>query len=210
MDELTEESDDDDLAYGMLEKNPEAMRLVLRRHGPEILGWLTSRYRPTLQLEEIEDILDQAAAKVWINAGAFDSKKGSLGGWFLTIAQRTAQDFVKGRRRYRKRFGRAQEDADPPDPEAECPADDGMTPKELEQKYKPLYNLIETRLVGLQRKILLADLAAGSGEADNKWLAERFGTTVASIRVSRIKAITNLQKYKNELESLNERNRGKR
>lgn len=62
--ELSEESDDDELAYGMHEEAPEALRLVLRKYGGEVNGWLIGHYRGVLHPQEMEHILTEAAFKL--------------------------------------------------------------------------------------------------------------------------------------------------
>src|SRR5882724_1174743 len=130
--ELTEDADDDDLAYWMAEGRQEALEIVLRRYGPEVKGWLHDHYR-SLHPMELEHIFTEAVWKVWTKADTFDKAKGNLGGWFLTIAQRKAMDEGKGRKRRRKRFSQ-EEDFNPAE---DCSiSDDTLLSKETLKEIK--------------------------------------------------------------------------
>lgn len=204
--ELTDDTDDDDLAYWMSEGRQEALEIVLRRYGPEVNGWLRDHYR-SFHATELDDVFTEAAWKVWTKADTFDKSKGTLGGWFLTIAQRKAMDAAKGRRRHRKRFTQ-EEEFNPPE---DCSiSDDTPLSKETLKETKRLDQIIETKLKGHQQFIVRADMEAGDGVADNKWLAERLGSTPESIMVSRNKAHKNILKHWQDSQAQEEKYRGKK
>ena len=208
--ELTEESDDEDLVLGMMLQDEEALRLVLSRHGPQIKGWLIERYRFVLHPEEIDDAFSRATLKLWKYADRYKKTKGSLGAWFQAIAKRTVQDVFKGKKRYRRRHGQVEEDFDLE--EDRSLSDDSPLPPDVHQRYKALYQIIETKLKGNQREILKADIAAGGDGADDEWLAERWGQprrafeSLGSKQLRTFKSTSkNWNRSKSEIEARDER-----
>jgi RNA polymerase sigma factor (sigma-70 family) len=130
----------------------------------------------------------EAVIKVWRSVGSFDSDKGTLRGWFFRTAQRQVIDRLRGRQ-VQERL-QAPLDHDPPDESEQEP-----TPQ-VERMVGLLARAIED-LPPLQRQIVEADLAAG-GQADEQRLADRHRTSVNSIRVSRNKALSNLERWFHE------------
>jgi DNA-directed RNA polymerase specialized sigma24 family protein len=81
------------MSYG----NESALETFLKRHYRKVKGILVRRYKGVLDEYEIDWVLNQAALKVYNAADTFDSKKGTLAGWFTTIAINTAVDLLRGR-----------------------------------------------------------------------------------------------------------------
>jgi len=163
----------------------EGVRWLLVTHGGRVARLLLERYRGLLSEDDVWDCVNEALFKVWQSAGTFDHRKGTLGGWLFTIAQRSVIDFLRGPHGR----GRAQSlrEYDPPDG-----AEDEPT-TETQARVALLARAVED-LPGLQCAIILADLAAGT-QADDHLLARQHDTTVNSVRVSRLKAHENLRKW---------------
>lgn len=122
-DDPSTQVDEEGLAIRMMEGDQSALREVLELYGGRVRGWLHKRFSSVLQEGEINEAFNTASYRLWQSAGTFDKTQGSLGGWFLRIAQRAAQDILRREGKYQKRHA----DHDPAqDPAGECPdpADD--------------------------------------------------------------------------------------
>lgn len=206
------DNDDDLLALRMSEGDKNALRRVLDLHAAKVKSILKRRYRETVQDLEFTAAINAAALAMWKAAARFDSRKGSLGGWFLTIAERKVLDIIDKGQIDREHFVQPAEHFDPPDPLAEEATDQENTlPTDRKhlQRLKQVRWFAENKLVGLQRAIVLADLASPSGQADSHRLAEHYGRAVNTIEVSRNKARKNLKTWITEWDSQQQRLQGK-
>lgn len=183
---MAEDCDDEDLAIRMMCGDREALREVLRRYLLPVKDLLTEKYGTTVQEADIDEAMNLAMYKMFQTAGSYDKSKATLRAWFYTIAQSALIDIYRREKRHRRRFPLRDPEYDPAgdfdDPDPEEPVT-----KEEKQEIRQLNQVIENKLKGLQKAIILADLVAG-GRADAAALAERFNTTKDSIYVSRHKA----------------------
>jgi RNA polymerase sigma factor (sigma-70 family) len=179
------EATDAEIAILMMERDEEGLRLLFRKHGPKVKGWLKQRYRHVLAELETDEALNVAAYKCWKSADSYDERRGSLGGWFLRIAQNAAIDILRQETRQRLK----SIEYDPGDDSAGSESGEPDTP-DGGPKDSPLredFRAVVEELPALQKAIIKADLAA-NGVASAGRLAEIHGTSLNSIYVSRNKA----------------------
>lgn len=189
---MTDETDDEDLAAAMMCGDAEALRIVLKKHLGPVKEVMKGTYGKTVPQLLIDEAVSTAVAKMWRTAGSYDKARGPLGGWLFVMAQSAMLDILNREKRYRTR----NPSMDPEyDRAVDCPADVSDLPEDRAeaQELQELKYVIENKLKGLQKAIILADLAAG-GEANAASLAEIHNTSKGSIYVSRHKAHANIRK----------------
>lgn len=163
-------------------------RQLLQVHGPRIKWLLLDRFGDVLAEPDLSAALNEAAFKAFRAIRTYDASKGALGAWFWQIAANAARNVLRGEIRHAHR-DLAYDPHGPGRPPASLDDEDDPAARQMLQG---LRDAIEA-LPDLQRKIIQADLASGD-VASAAWLAERYGTTPASIYVSRSKAHENLRK----------------
>jgi DNA-directed RNA polymerase specialized sigma24 family protein len=154
----------------------DGMRALLARHGPTVLAFLVKRHGHHVAAEA----LNRASLIVWLHAiTKYDeSRKGSLCGWFMRIAQNKAIDIR--RRESRKSFAKLEFDTSY-DPSESVPQQ-YETPdqtKEREQRDGALNGFI-SKLPRVQQTITLVDMADSSGEADVETIRDALANPAAS------------------------------
>lgn len=70
-------------------RNPEAIKLIYRHYGANLLGIIL---RIVKDQSLAEDVLQESLVKVWKNTSSFDAQKGRLFTWLLNICRNTAID----------------------------------------------------------------------------------------------------------------------
>jgi DNA-directed RNA polymerase specialized sigma24 family protein len=176
--------DEEELALRLMDGDREALRTLLVLYGGKVKNFLRKRYGDSLQEQERDLALNTALIKVWRHARSIQLGRGSLGGWFLRIAQRCAIDILNRELGRREDLLALDPEADPVD---DCEAaDDEVADARVRKRLSDLDAVIEG-LGRVQHAIVKADLAAG-GQADNARLAAQLGTSLNSIYVSRNKA----------------------
>ncbi|MBS0261594.1 MAG: sigma-70 family RNA polymerase sigma factor [Planctomycetes bacterium] len=189
---MTEESDDEELATRMLCGDEEALREVLRVHLGPVRDVMNGTYGKTVHQILIDEAVSFAVAKMWRTAGSYDKARGTLGAWLFIMAQSRLRDILRREKRDRIRFPLMDPEYDRA---VECPSDRSDEPEDKEeaQELQELRYVVENKLKGHQKAIILADLAAG-GTANAGSLAEILGTSKDVIYVSRNKAHENIRK----------------
>jgi len=205
---MTDEPDDEDLAAAMMCGDVEALRAVLRMHLEPVRELMKGTYGKTAHQSLIDEAVSFAAFKMWRTAGRFDKTRGSLGAWLFIMAQSRLIDILRREKRHRVRNPLLDPEFDCP---VSCPADGSDQPKDKEeaQELQQLKYVIENKLKGNQKEIILADLAAG-GRADAGSLAEILNTTKDAIYVSRHKAHKSICNEMAERQQRRESLRGKK
>ena len=188
--------DEQALARQMSLGDQDALRAAVTVFGGKVRGWLRKTFGHVLQTAELDEAFNVATYNVWRFADRFDASKGSLGGWYLKIAQRAAESILRRDASHRQKSLEYDPSFDPTIDYSKRSGDD--RPYFAPECIRDLGQVINKRLVGLQQAIILADIAAG-GQADNERLAEIHRTTVNSIKVSRSKARKNVLKAMVEL-----------
>jgi DNA-directed RNA polymerase specialized sigma24 family protein len=61
----------------------------------EIVPWVSALLKRTFHSVEVEDVVSVALTRAWYGRDSYDASKGSLAGWFYTIARRTAVDEIR-------------------------------------------------------------------------------------------------------------------
>ena len=174
---------------------PDALLQAVMGFGPKVRGWLRKRFGEVLSEIELGEAFNQATYNVWRFADRFDETKGNFGSWYLRIAYRTAQGIL---RRETKHLSRNLEYDPAYDPAVDHSKDDRDRSYYSDECVSDLQAIVNGRLKGLQRAIVLADLLAGE-QADSERLAEVQNTSVNTIKVSRNKARKNIRKWMLEI-----------
>jgi RNA polymerase sigma factor (sigma-70 family) len=87
---------DDSLLAGMASGDEEAAAVFVRRFQARVYGLALGIVRsPALA----EDIAQEAFLKAWRYAGAYDSRKGRVSGWLMTITRNLAIDAIRASNR---------------------------------------------------------------------------------------------------------------
>lgn len=190
---MPEDTSDETLVLRMMDRDEGALRLFLVAHEPKVRAALRSKYREVLVEPEIDEAMNMAAYKAYRNADRFDGFKGTLRGWFYTIALRAAQDII--RREQRHWHG---DSAFSPLDTCEASGAGELDPSDRAEsrQVSALKRAIQTELTPSEKRVIEADLAAGDGGiADSARLAEMMGSTVGSIHTLRSRARKKIQQY---------------
>lgn len=167
---------DDEIALRMMGREELGLRLLLHKYGGKVKAVLRRKFVGQLDEEDCADILHRAAFRAWQYIDSFDDAKGSLGAWFVRIAQNEAIDYL-------------QEERLPVEGLEHDPVGDldetELTP-ERRKLFEDLDQIIE-ELPLVQRAVAKEDLRCG-GEADGPALAAKLGNTPNAVRVARAKA----------------------
>jgi RNA polymerase sigma factor (sigma-70 family) len=160
----------------------EGLKRLIADHGGRVRWTLRNEFDKVLDASDIDDALGQATVRVWKSRHRFDPTQGTLRAWFYVIARNCALRIVQSRRRDPKFL----EDLDALPPVTQFHDDEPAENPKRDAFLRDLLRCID-RLPGLERAIMLADLAAG-GSAETRLLVEEFHTTANSVYVSRAKA----------------------
>jgi RNA polymerase sigma factor (sigma-70 family) len=87
---------DDDVTAAFSAGQPDALALVYERFGPMVysIALRSLRARP-----DAEDVTQQAFVSAWRSRDSFDRRRGTLGGWLVTITRNKVADALRGRQR---------------------------------------------------------------------------------------------------------------
>lgn len=153
----------------------EGLRLLLEAHGGCAKQYVKARFGSSLDGQEMQAVVNEAAYDAWRFSCQFDARRGEVRHWFLGIIRNVALNALRRR-----------QDSRALPPEFPDPFLVNEPPQERSRLLEDLEEAI-AQLPPLQKAIIRADLEAG-GTADNEVLARTQGTSANSIRVSRNKA----------------------
>jgi DNA-directed RNA polymerase specialized sigma24 family protein len=92
--------DDIDIVLMMMEGDPEGVRWLLRKYGSRVKAGLRLEFEHVLADPELDEALNWGAFRAFRAAQSYDESKGSLRGWFYTIARNAARDILRGEKRH--------------------------------------------------------------------------------------------------------------
>lgn len=169
---------DYDLALGVACGEEEALRTLIREHGPRVRGFLKRRF-PRVWEDAWQETLIRVVARI----NHYDPAKGGLGTWLLKLAQNCARSLVRGEKRHS-----CEEVQDGTDRDYRRPAADPLTPRQLGQQERRAEQIREAiaALPPKERRVIKADLAYWQGNtmpedvAPAEDLAELWADTTAN------------------------------
>lgn len=203
-DEAQSDEDDELLVLRIaVDRDADALALLMKRHSPKLKGHLLSRFNKSLKEPEMDEAINQAFMTVWQKAGCFDSSIGSVKGWLIRITQNKAISI----HRMEKRLTAASLEHDPTD---ELPEDCDDESDELDPsgawRVAQLDDIIENHLKGLEQAVARALYISG-GDPDIERLAKQYNTSKNTVTVTKCKVREKLRRMLQERET--QRNRAK-
>jgi RNA polymerase sigma-70 factor, ECF subfamily len=89
-------SQDEDVAAAFSGGQPDALALVYERFGPLVYS---IALRSLGVRSDAEDVTQQAFVSAWRSRDTFDRRRGTLGGWLVTITRNKVADALRERQR---------------------------------------------------------------------------------------------------------------
>ena len=173
-----------EILCGLLAREQEALRLLLRRHGGKVKGWLRKNYAGLLNDQELDAVLNEATFNVWQHIDSYDPQRATLGAWFVCIAHNAAIDMIRRVNRHRRSILACYLAHDP----VVIDGDNGIEPSKRQLRLLKDFEEQIERLPPSEQRIIKADLAASDGTADAGWLAKFFGIPKSHVYVYRSRA----------------------
>jgi len=87
---------DEDVAAAFSGQRPDALALVYERFGPLVYS---IALRSLGVRSDAEDVTQQVFVAAWRSRGSFDRRRGTLGGWLVTITRNKVADALRDRQR---------------------------------------------------------------------------------------------------------------
>ena len=91
-----DEASDEDVAVAFGGGQPDALTLVYERFGPLVYS---IALRSLGIRSDAEDVTQQVFVSAWRSRGSFDRRRGTLGGWLVTITRNKVADALRDRQR---------------------------------------------------------------------------------------------------------------
>lgn len=188
--------DDEELALRMMEKDESALATVLKVYGPKVKGYLRIQFGETLDHSERDYVFQQALFNLWDKIGTYDTKKGSLRGWFIRIARNAAISHSRGEKKHK---GEPLDD----------PADDnvdqcGEVPFPADSKEQKrldrIYDYIHNKLEGTEKAVALNFFTVG-GDPDVVRIAAKLGKTRSYVDTVKSKVKRKIREFVLALEA---------
>jgi RNA polymerase sigma factor (sigma-70 family) len=187
------------LSLALLEDKEEALGEILRLYGPDVEKLLTDRYvhrKKLLKVEDMEDVMAIAIAKVWDGRKTYDDQKQTLRAWFYCIAEHAALDVMKHgwyQARALEEYPGPEWFCDEKNPNAcEPPPVNKQERQKAEQRLRDLREVVN-KLPEKQRRIVLADAACRERVASSEYLAADLDMPRAHVKVYRDRAMKTIR-----------------
>ena len=172
---------DQQLIAGVVKGDERAFLALYDRYVSRVYG-LTLRVLGDVMLAE--EVTQDTFLKLWGRARQFDSKKGELASWLLTIAHRTALD------RWRLE-NRRMPASNPQDPEENWPLIPDEATQNSEARWRSLYFAVQS-LPEEQRQVI--DLAYYKGMSQSE-IAEVLGWPLGTVKTRVRSAMQSLREH---------------
>lgn len=171
------QTDDAKIIEKLQASDPDGLRALLTVHGPVVIEALRRRHGDHVAA----DAINRAAMLIWVEMSSkYAPGKGTLGGWFLRIAQRKAIDIRRGEQR--QRF--TQLDFDPGYDPSECDEKAHQEEKAENAQKREWRRLAVRKVVAglprVQRVITECDSVSPNGEADIEVVRVALNNPIAS------------------------------
>lgn len=89
--------DDSEIIARLLDDDQSVLATVLSDVVPRHWPLLSARFRDSLSIEDLEDVVAKSLAKVWNGRHTFDFSRGDFSGWFYVILRNSALDLLRRR-----------------------------------------------------------------------------------------------------------------
>lgn len=183
-----------DLAIRLMTGDDAAFREFIRLYGGRVRGHLECKCGKRKDLAD--EAFGLALTNVWKYAIDYDESKGSLGSWFLRIAQNALIDLA--RKDKRRRHDQLTEESSID--KGERPIADDVDPKKAkaaarrrEQRHEAVREITGS-LPPRQQEIMRADAAHPDGQVPVTDLAVWLETSEGAVKTARSKARSTLRK----------------
>jgi RNA polymerase sigma factor (sigma-70 family) len=190
--------DDEELALRMMEGDESALRAALKAYGPKVKGYLRKQFGDTLDDNERDYVFQTSLIKFWKKIATYDTKRGSLRGWWIRIARNTAIDHIRGKESYTAKY-KAEELDDPADDNDECGNVELVEDSKEKKRLERIHDFIHNKLVGDEKTIALNCFAIG-GDPDIVRLAAKLGKTRAYVDTVKSKVKKKIREFVLSLE----------
>jgi RNA polymerase sigma factor (sigma-70 family) len=170
----------------LLQGNADILADVIRTLGPRVEAVLQSRF-PSLG-PYIEDLLADSLSRLWLKRDTFDPEKGSLAGWWLTIAENAARDMLRARWQKTRHREISLGDTDASEPAESDPCSDASPPEPPSAEETALAEILE----GLSQEDRQIILRYASTNGEGSWatdLARELKIPAGRIRVKRLRIL---------------------
>jgi RNA polymerase sigma factor (sigma-70 family) len=194
--------DDETLVLRMMEQDEQALAKVLELYGPRVKGYLRRKFGDVLREPELAESFNVAAFNLWRFADRFRPEKGSLRGWFITIARNAAVSLLRSESLHVAKELEYEPEYDP----ADCSDDDPPVDSKEHRRLKELDHILNTKLTGFEQIVALNDFKAGC-EADAGRLAAQHGKSKQMVYTTRSKVKKKITEWMREWDL---RQRGKK
>ncbi len=188
------EIDDEVIALRMMEGDHEALRAAIKAYGPKVKGYLRKQFGVQLDEHERDYVFQKSLIKFWEKINSYDTRKGTLRGWWIRIVRNKALDHIEGVDNYRAKYKAAELD-DPADQKSDTCDDVKLVTESKEKKrLDRVYDFIHSKLVGDERTVAVNCFAI-DGDPDIVRLAAKLGKSRAYVDTVKSKVKKKIKEF---------------